>query len=56
MPRIEFLPMVMDGSHCDPGCPHLKVDPEEPYGVRGRCALKDQELDWYDFYLALCVE
>ena len=44
--------IVMDGTHCDPSCPFLiKKD-----GCEGWCKLKNADLDWYDYYLAVCVD
>ena len=47
------LPVVVGGTWCG-DCPHLK-----PYGkesdLTARCALKGVELDWYDYWLAVCA-
>lgn len=47
--------VMPDGWHCDPQCQHLRPD-SDPNNVLGRCAAMDVDLDWYDFYIAACVE
>lgn len=38
-------------SFCDPQCPHLKHTGE----YEAKCTLLDYDLDFYDWYLSICV-
>jgi hypothetical protein len=47
------LPVVVDGTWCG-NCPYLKLYGKQ-YDLTARCALKDVELDWYDYWIAACA-
>lgn len=44
------------GAHCGSRCPYLyEVENEDSsVGYSGICKYKKQELDWYDYWLAVC--
>ena len=43
-----------DGWHCDPQCSFLKHQSKDK--LDGRCIKTGNELGWYDYYIADCVE
>lgn len=46
--RTEFL---NDIHYCSPSCQYLEGERES---VNKRCSLMNQELDFYDWHLAIC--
>ena len=43
-----------DGEHCEPDCPFLKENPSVEV-LQATCAKSGAELDWYDYWLADCI-
>lgn len=52
---VEPIPKIMGEYHCCPTCPYLQ-SLGDATRIEGRCLKTGAELDWYDFYLAVCVE
>lgn len=47
----ELEPIIMDGIHCDPKCPYLKID---DISSKGLCKKDNAPIDYYDWFLQHC--
>tara|TARA_R110002153_G_scaffold191269_2_gene344234 strand:- start:6241 stop:6420 length:180 start_codon:yes stop_codon:yes gene_type:complete len=46
--------VMADGWHCDTKCPQLII--EDARSLSAKCALSGKDLDWYDSFVAGCVD
>ncbi len=53
MPTYPSYYLMNGISYCSPSCPYLQGDRES---VNKTCTLFNQELDFYDWHLAICDE
>ncbi|WP_156905276.1 hypothetical protein [Neptunomonas japonica] len=50
----KLEPIITGDFHCDPSCPFMADGGSE--NIDGLCKRDNKPLDWYDYYIAHCLE